>query len=125
MVSNYSDQPIIIYGGGVNLPKINEGRIEIHDSGNKVSINVVTYVEKQNIERYSSIINILPKDESWKEHFPLLVVALGLSYIKPSSSADWFDDEQYNARDGDERVEVPHPVNEGYYIYDVLSSKLL
>jgi hypothetical protein len=124
MVSNYSDQPIIIYGGGVYLPKINEGRIEIHDSGNQVSLDVVTYIEKQKIERYAAIINILPKDESWKEHFPLLVVALGLSYIKPSISADWFDDEQYNARDGDERVEVPHPVNEGFYIYDVLSSRL-
>ncbi len=124
MIENYSDQPIIIYGGGIRLPILNRGKILIHDHGNKTSINIqMIHLEKQEMRKYASIINTRPTDGSWDADFPLLAVALGLSFIKPTSSADWFNDRDYKAKDGDQLEEVPHPFNEGYYIYDVLNSK--
>ena len=123
MVPKYCNQPIILYGGGARLPILNSGRIMIHDNG-CISINIDhTYLEKDNIERFTSIVNIIPYDHSWKPDFSLLVVALGLSYIKPVSSADWFNQSEYNWKDGTKPREVAHPFNEDCYIYDVLSSQ--
>ena len=123
MVSKYCNQPIILYGGGARLPVLNSGKIMIHDNG-CISINIDhTYLEKDDIERFTSIINIIPYDQSWKTDFSLLVVALGLSYIKPVSSAEWFNTSEYNWKDGSNPQEVQHPFNEDCYIYDVLNSK--
>lgn len=124
MVSKYKDQPIIIYGGGANLPILSEGKIDIFDNGNKTSLTIPVYnIEKQPIKKFTSIINILPNDKSWEKDFSILPVALGLSLIKPSNSADWFNDAEYQSNDGDQLVQVPHPINEGFYIYDVINSK--
>jgi hypothetical protein len=124
MIKNYTDQPIILYGGGIRLPIINNGKILINDHGNKTSITIsLTHIEKQEMKKYASIINIRPTDRSWESDFPLLAVALGLSFIKPTNSADWFNDSDYKVKDGDQRAEFPHPFNEGYYIYDVINSK--
>jgi len=123
MVSKYCNQPIILYGGGARLPVLNSGKIMIHDNG-CISINIDhTYLEKDDIERFTSIINIIPYDQSWRTDFSLLVVALGLSYIKPVSSAEWFNTSEYNWKDGSNPQEVQHPFNEDCYIYDVLNSK--
>jgi hypothetical protein len=123
MVTKYCNQPIILYGGGTRLPVLNSGKIKIHDNGCE-SINIDhTFLEKDEIERFTSIINIKPNDKSWKNDFSLLVVALGLSYIKPESSADWFIASDYNWKDGIKPVEVPHPFNEDCYTYDVLNSQ--
>lgn len=123
MLTNYLNQPIIMYGGGALIPIINSGQFLLHDHGSPSSITIPrTYVEKNMIERYSAILNILPGDESWKPFFPLLVVALGLSFIKADSAAEWFDDTDYHIRDGAPEL-VPHPFNEDLFIYDVLLSK--
>jgi len=124
MIMNYTDQPIILYGGGIRLPVLNCGNIEIHDNGNKDSITIDrTYLEKQEMKKYASIINILPVDRTWEDDFPLLAVALGLSFIKHESMADWFNENDYKAKDGDCLHEIQHPFNEDCYIYDVLTKK--
>jgi hypothetical protein len=124
MIENYTDQPIILYGGGIRLPVLSSGKILIHDHGNRDSITIpLTYLEKQEMKKYAAVINIRPTDGSWESSFPLLAVALGLSFIKPTSSADWFNESDYRAKDGNLLEKVPHPFNEGYYIYDVINSK--
>ncbi|AXE16688.1 hypothetical protein DR864_02555 [Runella rosea] len=124
MTRNYSNKPIILYGGGSRLPIINSDRVLIHDNGNSTSLKIpLTYLEKQEIHKFTSIINILPSNETWKSDFPILAVALGLSFIKPKSSVDWFNINYYNYKDGDRLKTISHPVNEGYYIYDILNSR--
>jgi len=132
MIKKFKDQPVILYGGGSKLPIINSGKIKIHDNGvranrnGRVTEEIIkkwTFMEKQKIERYSSIINILPSTNTWKNELPLLVVALGLSFIHSPGDTDWFSDEYYKPKDGTGDRLVPHPFNEGYFIYDVLNSK--
>jgi hypothetical protein len=123
IVKRYADQPLLIYGGGSLLPILREGSIMIHDNGNRSSIIIeCTYLEKQNIDRFTSIINVSPVDGSWKSDLSLLAVALGLSFINPQGFTGWFRDEEYHSHDGDKLVEVPHPFNEDCYIYNVLTS---
>lgn len=123
MVSKYCNQPIIMYGGGARMPVISSGNVKIHDNG-CIALSVDhTCLEKKNIEDFSYGVDIKPYDQSWKPDFGLLVVALGLSYIKPENSSVWFDQSEYNWKDGATPKLVPHPTNEDCYIYDVLNSK--
>jgi hypothetical protein len=123
MVSKYCNQPIILYGGGARIPLINSGSVKIHDNGcNSLNIDH-TCLEKKTIEDFAYGVELKPYDQSWKPDFGLLVVSLGLSYIKPESSAVWFDQSEYNWKDGNNPTLVPHPFNEDYYIYDVLNSR--
>jgi hypothetical protein len=125
--TTYNEQPIILYGGGSKLPGIDSGRILIHDNGNRTSLNIpLTLLEKQPIDRYTSIVNVLPADGTWKKDIALLVVALGLSYVKPDSFANWFGEDEYHAKDGPKwqtNHVIAHPYNEDYFIYNVLASK--
>jgi len=139
MVNKYNDQPIIMYGGGSRLPAIDNGTILIHDNGSPTSITIPTAsLEKQQIERYAAGINILPEDRSWEKDLSVLVVALGLSYIKPQSFADWFGEDEYQPKDSKPKksmgiarwnqetgTTVAHPFNEDRYLWDVLASKWL
>tara|TARA_R110002051_G_scaffold218481_1_gene282331 strand:- start:362 stop:1804 length:1443 start_codon:yes stop_codon:yes gene_type:complete len=121
MVKKYDEQPIIIYGGGSNLPLIFSNPLVIHDNGSPISLtNDRSKLEKIDIKSFSSNINLLPRDESWKPFFSMLVVALGLSYVQHETDAEWFDESKYNSRDGDRKKIVAHPSNEGYYVYDIL-----
>jgi hypothetical protein len=123
MLEKFKHQPIILYGGGARLPLINEGDILIHDNGS-FSINAsCTHIQKQKVESYTSLISILPNDDSWKSDFGILVVALGLSFIKADGSAVWFDDRDYNPIDGDLVNSVPQVDQDEYYLYDVVNSK--
>ena len=120
MAKQYMDQPIILYGGGSRLPYINSDEIIIHDNGNRMSLNINrTIIEKVEIERFVNNVNIESTDNSWKSEFYLLVVALGLSYVKHESHAEWFDESNYINRDVDRGELIQHPFNEDCYIYDV------
>ena len=124
MTNSFSEQPIIIYGGGCKLPIIDSGEILIHDNGNPSSITIpLTYLQKQKISKFSSLITIKPSDKSWDPDFPLLAVALGLSFIKPTSSAEWFNEKDYKTHDYDSTNVVAHPANEDCYVFDVINSK--
>ncbi|RYY77934.1 MAG: hypothetical protein EOO69_12830 [Moraxellaceae bacterium] len=140
MIDGYNGQPILLYGGGSRLPSFNEGSVLIHDNGSPLSITIpVTYMEKQKIEDYTSNLALLPMDQSWKKDFPVLVVALGLSFVKPDSFADWFGEEDYHWKDvpkpgskrgsskwgeeSDTTRSVQHPQNEDYYLFNVLASR--
>lgn len=124
MVNKYKDQPIILYGGGSLLPILDSGRVMIHDNGNRTSLTMpIAYMEKDKINEYTTIINVLPSDESWKRDFVMLVVALGLSYIKSDTTAIWLKEYHSSDADSENNNLVPHPVNEGMFIFDVLNSK--
>lgn len=124
MVRNYQNQSIILYGGGSKLPKMKEDHVLIHDHGNRFSLNIErTYLNKIEIEKFTSLINIKSDNSSWNQVFPLLVVALGLSFINYSGDANWFDQDDYQPIDGgaDEIEMIPHPRNQDCYIYNVLN----
>lgn len=139
MRKRYGNQSLIVYGGGFEIPEILTSVMLIHDNGVKSKDVDCTYMEVIEIEKFKSKINILPEDKTWEKSLSLLVVALGLSFIKKPGSADWFDRSDYHPEDGDpdkpvlrpkrpqrgggsSDSEVPHPFNEGYYIYNVLAS---
>lgn len=123
MNTKYNDQPVIVYGGGAKLPYLGNGAIKIHDNGSQ-SLNVTwSYIKKDNIASYAGMINLKPERELWQESFHMLVVALGLSFLKPDGGADWFDDTHYRATDNEQPELVPHPFNEDCYIYDVINAR--
>lgn len=129
--SSFKDQPIIAYGGGFELPYILNRRILINDHGVRTALINPYYMEVSEIHNYRSKIDIRPDEELWIKDISLLVVALGLSFIKPLDSADWFKEGEYHSVDGDTLLRPqkdvtniqPHPVNEDCYIYDILASK--
>ena len=131
----FNKQPIIAYGGGFEVPEILSRNILINDHGVRTALVNPYYMEVSEIHKYKSKIKILPDEKLWKKYISMLVVALGLSFIKPLGSADWFDDDDYHPMDGDspQKPKPPfdrgtssmqqHPFNEDYYIYNVLLSK--
>lgn len=120
MTSKFKDRRLIIYGGGANLPILNQGSVLIHDNGNPYSLTIPqTYLIKDLLSEFSSGINILPEDNSWKEHFSILAVSLGLSFLKSPDNADWLDLTDYKSKNFDDRSEGMHPFNEGYFFYKV------
>lgn len=117
MVKSFSDQPIILYGGGSRMPYIRDGVIEIHDNGTVSITGTRTFMEKQSLERYTANVDVINEDADWKKDFTLLVVALGLSYIHAPDAAEWFDMNDYHSHDEGRLSPTDefHPINEGYY----------
>ena len=117
----FDNQEIVLYGGGAKLPIINDGHITIYDNGNKDSFTITrTKMLKKVVSNFNfNSIKIEDIDEV-KEHLVLLVVALGLSIIKPDSDASWLDGEEYNSTDFDGPKLTPHPTNEDCYIINPL-----
>jgi len=120
MTNKFKDRRLILYGGGANLPILNQGKVLIHDNGSPHSLTIPhTYLIKDLLSEFSSGINILPEDNSWKEHFSILAVSLGLSFLKSPDNAEWLDLNNYKSRNYDESSELMHPFNEGYFFYKV------
>jgi hypothetical protein len=122
MERNYDHQPCIVYGGGSKMPRLGNGLIRIFDNGSLSLLVTECTLEKKQIEDFQVISNIEFEDRLWMNDLTLLVVALGLSFIQSDASSGWIDLSDYK-RDDSGAAWVPHPVNEGYYIYDVLRSK--
>lgn len=127
ILKRYTGQPVILYGGGGQLPTIDNFSVEIWGAPNGgVSWRFesgVKKMEKIQIQDYiEQIPNIINPIDEYKRDLPLLVVALGLSYIRHDSAAEWFDESHYIASDRDRQriVEIAHPFNEDCYIYDVI-----
>lgn len=123
----FEGQPCFIYGGGSLLPsEIDNKRLLIYDSGcPKTGISeLLSYMTKKRLEEYIPSEYVLPADGSWKKDIGLLVVAFGLSYLHGDKETFW-DDSMYHNRDlkNESFKQVPHPINEGQYIYDVLAQK--
>lgn len=132
MLKKYRGQPIIVYGGGLGISEIIHTPTSVYNFGVKVFTPGTRPVEMDviPIDKYSAKVNLLPEKENWVNDFYMLVVALGLSFIKSESSAEWFDTTEYNPID----VNIPagesmrstqeaHPFNEDCFIYNVLLSK--
>ena len=116
VLRNFTDQPIIVYGGGSFIPHFINGTFLIFNHGAPLNFALEVHMEKVSITKYTSIINILPSDESWRPVFPLLVVSLGLSYINPDNADDWFDESEYTPIDNGP-ILVPHDSWEDRYVY--------
>ncbi len=118
-VKQFENQPCFIYGGGSKLPEFNRfSEFILHDNGNKYALNYTKAIIS-NISEHIPEINILPQDKSWKNEFELLVTSFGLSFEHTEDKENYF----WNVSDYQEKTErglVPHPVNEGMFIYDVL-----
>lgn len=126
-IKDYTDQELFIYGGGAYLPILSDGETIIHDNGVRSSVSVSAIaLSKIRIKDLISKLDIQTKNEAYDPYLDMLVVCLGLSYIKPDSDVDWFIDGKYHLDDGGmNRIEIPHPFNEDCYLYDVIDSKYL
>lgn len=121
MVKKFRDQPLIVYGGGTQIDHILKTHFVFYNYGGGQYSERTSpeTMEVKNVGEYQSKINILPLDKTWEQDIALLVVALGLSFVKPLDSAAWYNIEEYKSSDNDKPLLVPHPVNEDCYIYDV------
>ena len=119
-IKEFSNQPCFVFGGGEYLPTSFRD-ILIHNNGQGHNPNQCTYVIKKSIEQYIPPVNILPASGVWRKHFPLLVIAFGLSFVHHNNEYLWDETEYKSAAKQPEYV--PHPFNEDMYIYDFLAEK--
>jgi hypothetical protein len=120
--SKFKDSLVITYGGGSSFPYLGAGNIEYWDNGQPSNLNAAHCMYRQQINSYGENVTIQPSYEVIKEIFHILVVALGLSFIRFDDGTDWFDNSQYNPKDFDP-VLIPHPFNPDYFVYDVIQQK--
>ncbi len=117
----YDGKPCLIYGGGIKHPKLKSWNdILIFNNG-----ATQTYLSPYGVDSFApnqdKVKNVSKK---WYKDFYMLVVAFGLSYLRHDSEAEEWDDSQYETTNTKQKmIEVPHPRNEGFYIYDVVERK--
>jgi len=123
--NNYNFQPCLVYGGGLLHPGIAKwGEICIFDSGVCGTLN-----ESQNTMLKAKDVNLYIPDSSiirnkgWEKYFSLLIVAFGLSNLHHKDHSFWDDHDYRSIKIKEVLEEVPHPRNEGMYIYDVLKRR--
>jgi len=118
-------KPCLIYGGGISHPWIsNWGGIMIYDGGISASLfnGNYTYMDTKNVTAYIPDQSQI-KNKNWEKYFSLMIVAFGLSYLHHKDHNYW-DDHDYKSIQLKEILEeVPHPRNEGMYIYNVLERR--
>lgn len=110
--SKFKDQSCYLYGGGSLLFDIKKGskkllgKILLHDQGTMSLTAARTFATVDPIREMD--IPHLIKPSEWTKELPLLIVALGLSFIQPDKTFDWNDD-FYKSGEGlniyDENVE--------------------
>ncbi len=114
----FDGKPCIVYGGGIKHPKLKSWeKILIFDNGS-TQVNLQPYSVDNFIPDRDKVKNPFNK---WSQDFYMLVVAFGLSYLRHDSEAEEWDDSHYVSTNAEKKmIEVPHPINEDYYIYDVI-----
>lgn len=121
VLNAFDGKPCLIYGGGIKHPKLKFwNEILVFDNG----------ATQTNLQPYG-VDNFAPNPDKvknahskWSQNFYMLVVAFGLSYLRHDREAEEWDDSQYESTNSERKmIEVPHPRNEGYYIYDVIERK--
>jgi len=125
IMKTMKDQPIIVYGGGLAHPQI-EGweEILIYDNGSKYTLNsnLLTYMEIRDINLYKPDKTII-LNKNWEQHFSFLIVSFGLSYLHRLDETYWDDSDYKSIKLEKILKEVPHPTNEGMYVYKVIEGK--
>jgi hypothetical protein len=130
MRQSFHRQPIIMYGGGSQIPIIKDGEFVVNDNGAPTSLNVSqTILDKTPLYNYNSDrLKIIPRETLNENIWPLLTVALGLSFLKPDTASAWVNEVNTNTlHELKQRyIEVQHPSNEGMYVrvYEDLDDKL-
>lgn len=118
-------KPCLIYGGGILHPWISgwDG-IMVYDGGIQASLcsNSYTYMDTKNVNAYIPDYSII-KNKKWDKYFSLLIVAFGLSYLHHKDHNYWDDHDYKSIKIKEILEEVPHPRNEGMYIYNVLERR--
>lgn len=125
IMETLKNQPIILYGGGLAHPQIESwSEIEIYDSGSRTSINydLITSMDINDINLYKPDKELVI-NKNWEDQFAFLIVAFGLSYLNRSDETFWDDDEYKSIKLEKLFTEVPHPSNEGMYVYKVLEGE--
>lgn len=111
----------VIYGGGIKHPRLKSWEeILVFDNG-----STQTYLHPYDVDNFAPDPRKVKNLESqWKKDFYMLVVAFGLSYLRHDSEAEEWDDSHYESTNTAKKmIEIPHPRNEGFYIYDVIERK--
>lgn len=117
--------PCLIYGGGISHPWIkNWGDVMIYNGGINASLSEssYTYMATRNVNIYKPDSSII-KNKNWEESFSFLIVAFGLSYLHHKDHNYWDDHDYKSIKFKDIFEEVPHPRNEGMFIYNVLERR--
>lgn len=117
------NQPILIYGGGLSHPEIKSwDKILIFDNGGIWNEEYLYYMDIQDINLYKPDKSLI-LNNNWEKDFPFLIVAFGLSYLYHSNESYW-DDSEYKSISLRTIInEVPHPTNEGMYVYKIIERK--
>jgi hypothetical protein len=131
MRQEYKGQPLLLYGGGSQLPFLAPGqvrtlanhRVVIHDNGNRSTpVENTTYLEKKALAAYTVNFDIMNMPDG--QDFPMLIVALGLSFAQPIGAADWFSPADYHAQAPEKAHESDVRVlRHSEYMWDVLRSR--
>lgn len=117
----FDGKPCLIYGGGIKHPKLKSwNEILVFDNG-----STETYLHPYGVDNFAPGADKVKNPfKEWSPNFYMLVVAFGLSYLRHDREAEEWDDSQYESINTDKKlIEVPHPRNEGFYIYDVIERK--
>ena len=118
VLAAFDGKPCLIYGGGIKHPVLNSwNEILVFDNG-----ATQTHLQPYGVDNFAPnpdrVKNI---STQWSPNFYMLVVAFGLSYLRHDQEAEEWDDSQYKSTNTAKKlIEVPHPRNEGFYIYDVI-----
>ncbi|MBW6533751.1 MAG: hypothetical protein K0B11_01965 [Mariniphaga sp.] len=118
-------KPCLVYGGGISHPWIsNWGGLMIYDGGIAASLcnDNYTYMDTRNVNAYIPDQSQI-KSKNWEKYFSLMIVAFGLSYLHHKDHNYWEDHDYKSIQLKDILEEVPHPRNEGMYIYNVLERR--
>lgn len=100
----FSEQSCFLYGGGslIHTPSSGIGKmmeeILLHNQGTESITASETYAIIDRITEIDPPHKIEPN--SWKQHLPLLIVPLGLSFMQPDEVYDW-DYTEYKAGEGE------------------------
>lgn len=121
VLNTFNGKPCLIYGGGIKHPKLKSWEdILVFNNG-----NTETHLHPYSVDNFAPSPDKVKNERSkWSQDFYMLVVAFGLSYLRHNSESEEWDDSQYESTNEEKKmIEVPHPRNEGFYIYDVIERK--
>lgn len=119
----YASQPCFVYGGGSALPVDRwHSEVTIHDNGVSTSRDPENYTKLRrdplSDHLFETHTAIRPDLDRVRTEGHVLAVAFGLSFLNRPGETPW-DDHDY--RNSHAVGKVPHPVNAGMYVYDVIA----
>ncbi|MAO64110.1 MAG: hypothetical protein CL666_03850 [Balneola sp.] len=109
--TKFKNQSCFLYGGGSLMFTDDKGtrkfleKVLLHDHGSQSLTATRTYATIDRIIDLTVPHTVKPKE--WREHLPLLIVPLGLSFIQPDQTYSWNND-HYQPGEGYRNID-DHP----------------